>query len=407
MNNKLVVSQQNLTEGRALAILRRYWIGVAFVYLTIWWLGYRYLAASWQPITANQWSMGAGLMGLIVLGLLWQGLRQNRPSEDEPLWSTLGYGNGLSLARGLLLTLFTGFLFLPRPPGVLAWLPALLLTADRLLDLFDGYVARITGRESKLGAMLDIEFDGLDVLVAVLLGIQYGMLPAWYLVLAVSRQLFVAGMWLRRRAGKPNRDLPPSDNRRPIAGFQTGFLCVMLWPILPPALSNVAAILFAIPLCFSFGRDWLVVSHLIDPAATHYQQGRRWIKRIFEEWLPLLARVSIMLLVSTALWREWPDFPHWQRYFSQSGVNMAPPLLAALAFSFLTLAMLVLCGLSARVAALLLLLLVILDMQINGFLWSDNGLLLISTVIILHLGSGPLSLWRPEEHFLHTRFGKR
>lgn len=81
--------------------------------------------------------------------------------------------------------------------------------SERAIDFFDGFVARYTSRETRLGAILDIEFDGLGILIAVGLAIQYGHLPPWYLILGMARQLFILGIWLRRRLGKPVRELPP------------------------------------------------------------------------------------------------------------------------------------------------------------------------------------------------------
>ena len=43
----------------------------------------------------------------------------------------------------------------------------------------------------------------------------------------VERRL-LAGLWLRKRRGAPIYDLPPSVNRRVIAGLQMGFLAVIL-----------------------------------------------------------------------------------------------------------------------------------------------------------------------------------
>ena len=67
-------------------------------------------------------------------------------------------------------------------------------------------------------------------------------------------------------------------------------------------------------------------------------------------------------------------------------------------------ALLLLLGVVGRVAALVLAGLAALDILAVG-LNVGNGLLLACTVVVLHLGSGRLSLWQPEEHFLHTKLG--
>src|SRR5690606_1454163 len=150
--------------------------------------------------------------------------------------------------------------------------------------------------ETKLGSTLDIEFDGLGVFIAILLGIGYRALPIWYLPLAFSRQLFIAGIWLRQRRGLPVYAMTPSSNRRIIAGYQTAFISVALWPIFTGPMARLSAIVFALPLIFSFGREWLVVSGAIDPSSRGYQRFRATIKNLVEGWLPLAARVSGTLI---------------------------------------------------------------------------------------------------------------
>ena len=168
------------------------------------------------------------------------------------LLPTLGYGNGLTLTRGLAICLLAGFLFSPRPPGLLAWVPALLYTLSSIIDYLDGYVARVTGHSTVLGEILDMEFDGLGMLVAITVAIQYGQLPWWYLILGLGRQLFIGGIWLRNRLHKPIYEMTPSENRRLIAGFQMGFMTVILWPIFSPPTTTLACVLFSIPLAGSF-----------------------------------------------------------------------------------------------------------------------------------------------------------
>lgn len=385
--------------------LQRRWGLAVLLYIVGWLLGYWYLT-TWAYAYPVRWLVLAGIMLLVAMTILGRNLQHNRRGEHGPLLPTLGYGNGLTLTRGLLLLLLTGFLFSPRPTGPLLWVPAILFTASRLIDCFDGYVARITRHDTKLGAILDIEFDGLDLLVAVLLGIQYGVLPLWYIVLAVSRQLFVLGLWLRTRAGKPNRMWPPSDNRRVIAAYQTGFITVMLWPGFGPPLSTLASVIFAIPLIYSFGRDWLVASYVLDADSVFYQRARAGIKAFFEGWLPLAARLTAFSLTVVMLAREAPTFPHWQPYFAHLGLAGAWEL-PVLAVLFGVAALCVLLGIASRAAALLLIYLACLDIWSTSFVWSENALLFAAASIATHLGSRWLVLWQPEEPLLRTHFGKR
>lgn len=352
-------------------------------------LFYNYLRQIW-PSGAAEWWLSLTVVSTIVqMIIFWWGLRFNHPPNRMTLFPQLGYANSMTLTRGLLTCLLAGFLFNPQPSGSLTWMPALLYTCERLLDYFDGFVARITERETKLGTILDMEFDGLGLLIAVGLAIQYDKLPVWYLVLGLGRQLFVLGMWIRQRWHKPNYDLPPSDHRRLIAGFQTTFISVTLWPTLSNQVSLFAGYLFALPLIFSFGRDWLVVSGVMDGNSAWYHAARRQIKTVVEGWLPLLLRVT-MAIVTLFLLNTEP-------VIRASLWLLISWIVAILALTF---------GIVGRVAALMLIALLAMAMSQNG-LHPANLFLLSGAILILHLGSGRLALWTPEEGFLHRKLGEK
>jgi CDP-diacylglycerol---glycerol-3-phosphate 3-phosphatidyltransferase len=381
---------ENLT-GQTLASLRRRWLLFALLYGLTAVLGYWLLLQ--QTARAAQWlGLSVATMSL-QLGILWLALRYNHRPSEANLLPFLGYGNSLTLVRGLCTCLLAGFLFAPPPSAPLTWVPALLYTLERVIDYFDGYVARITKTETKLGAILDMEFDGLGILIAIALGIQYGKLPVWYLVLGLARQLFVAGMWLRQRRHLPVLDLPPSDYRRLIAGFQTGFISVVLWPVLTAQITLLASTIFALPLIYSFGRDWLVVSMVIDAQSGAYQTARRVAKQLFEGWLPLLARVVGASLTLLLLWRGVGSF------------YTASPLWVALSLLWVVAALLLALGMVGRAAALALFALACLDILTNQLNWANNGLLLICAMIVTHLGSGYLALWQPEEQLIRLKLG--
>lgn len=374
-------------ERRLISELRRQWLYVALIYVGVLGLGYWVLWRAWSTADALQWLLLATLAMMVQMIVLWWALRFNHPPEGAALFPTLGVANGMTLTRGLLTCLMAGFLFAPSPQGWLAWAPALLYMSERIIDFFDGFVARYTSRETRLGAILDIEFDGLGILIAVGLAIQYGHLPPWYLILGMARQLFILGIWLRRRLGKPVRELPPSDHRRLIAGFQTGFISIALWPLWRDEVALFAAWLFAVPLAFSFGRDWLAVSAAIDADSPRYHSLRRRAKWLIEEQSPFVVRLLAALL---AIWllRQSDAIPLW-----------AAPV-AALAVGS------VLLGVVGRAGALALAFFAAFDATTIGLHWV-NALLLACSVYILHIGSGRWSLWRPEEYYLHAKLGAR
>jgi CDP-diacylglycerol--glycerol-3-phosphate 3-phosphatidyltransferase len=386
-------------QPQELSPLRRQWLLVALFYAGGLLAGYYLLLQGTNTQFALQWLIVSATAMAIQLGILWWALPYNRRQghslavgEHADLLSSLGYANGITLLRGLLACMLAGFLFAPLPSGWLAWAPALLYTLDRLVDFADGYVARITRSETKLGEILDIEFDGLGILIAIALGIQYGKLPPWYLLLGLARQLFVLGMWLLRRADKPVYDLPPSEHRRMIAGFQTGFITVVLWPLWPPPVTLLAAYVMAIPLVFSFGRDWLVVSGVIDADSPGYGRARALGKLWLESWAPVVARLAAVILALPILLQPG------------AGGSDAAAVLSLLVIPGWAAAASVLFGIAARVGALVLAAIAALQITAAGMQW-DSSVLLICAIVVVHLGPGKWALWRPEEPILRAKAG--
>ncbi len=412
-----------------LTLLRLRWFLILIASLAALWVTAQLIQAGapHQNLsnTTSRWIWGA-LMGLVAhLGILWWGLDRNHRRNEPTLLTTLGYGNGITILRGVLISLLAGFLFISEPTTALAWLPAIFYATASILDFLDGYVARLTNHTTILGEVLDMEFDGLGILIAIGVAIRYGQLPPWYLILGFGRQLFLLGIWLRQRRGLPTFELTESGNRRIIAGFQMGFISVILWPILTPPLTTIICILFSIPLAASFGRDWLVVSGHFDPASEIYMKWRQRGKSLLEGWGPLACRVVGTAICGQMIWVGWPSFGSWMPFVSEiepMGFQFGWRLLLWVS-PFIVVAFLL--GILSRLCALLLLVPAFSDLLAIGpvyffnllsmnastsdsllpNLMTSNVLLLIALVWVLQFGGGTLALWAPEESVLHRRAG--
>ena len=125
------------------------------------------------------------------------------------------------------------------------------------LDGVDGWLARMTGSQSRFGARFDMETDALLVLVLSLLAWQSGKAGAWVLVAGLMRYAFVAATlawhWL-------DRPLPESQRRKTVCVLQLIALIACVAPILPDAWRVAAAVDAVLMVSWSFALDvaWLI-----------------------------------------------------------------------------------------------------------------------------------------------------
>ncbi len=378
-----------LVKTMPLESLRKEWSLFALFSMFFLAAGFTLLTATWQLHYATRWTLLAAIALVYQLSILWRFLHLNHRVDETQLLSSLGWGNRLTLLRGILIGGLIGFLAIPAPPGWLAWLPGIFYTLAIAADFFDGYLARITRRTTRLGELLDMSFDGLGVLAAILLAVLYGRLPGWYLLVALARYAFVFGLWLRKRLGKPNYELPPSIRRRALAGFQMGFLAVMLWPLFTPPGTHIVALLFGVPILLGFIQDWFYVSGWLKPGlgapSVSLQFGLRW--------LPFLLRITLVFLGASLILPNLPNFAQ------------LPAPQAAIAIADIVVISLLAFGITTRSAAIAGLILLGFH-QIYASLSLAQILMAAGFSAITFLGGGPFSLWTPEEYLVYHRAGK-
>ena len=109
------------------------------------------LTAQNPDFSARRWLM---ISALVVAGEFWflrRVLDQNHPPGQKELYPDLGSANRLTIFRGIAYAWMAGFLLMPRPGGLMDWLPALLYGGASIADVFDGYLARRSGRDIPSG----------------------------------------------------------------------------------------------------------------------------------------------------------------------------------------------------------------------------------------------------------------
>ena len=391
----------NPDDNPILFRLRRRWFIFTACCFAALAAGFIWLQVSWQPEYALRWLGQAVLVVTYLLWTLWRALPENHRSEEAIQLPTFGAGTTLTLIRGVLIACLAGFLFSPWPDGWLAWLPGLVYTLAALMDYFDGFLARVTNHATRMGEILDLSLDGVGMLTAAFLAVQYGQVPAWYLVVALARYLYLAGLWLWDRLGKRAYPLQPSVRRRAFAGLQMGFLFVMLWPVFSPPGTHLAAALFALPFLAGFILDGLTASGIL------HQPGRRTgIWNAAARWLPVLLRLCAAALMIGPLSRRFLEAGEQAANFAAPSAIAPQTWILILGVLEAVVSILLLLGAAGRTASIFGLSLLGVSQIFTPLTPVQISLAVIYTMI-LYLGSGALSLWTPEDRLIYRRAGER
>lgn len=375
----------NLENQLSLRRLRYQWGWTTFLGLLVWVATFWWLRSWWARGYAIRWLFFSGLALIYLVRVVWRGLGDNHRLGEGELLPTLGLGNILSIARGMILVLFCGFLFSPWPAaGWTAWLPGLLYTLAALPDFADGAVARLTNHVTKLGETLDMSIDSLGVLGVSLLSVQYGQVPWWYLLVGLARYFFLAGIWLRRKRGLPVYELPFSVRRRGYAALAMGLFFVILYPVFRPPGTHLAAAVFAVYVLGGFIWDWLVTAgRLPGQPGDGYLGLEKWIVR----YVPLLLRGLLLI---------WSAISLWPALLSQGSPTLR--LLEVLVVLCLIL------GIAGRVMAIAALVILGLHQAAAPLDWVQYALIILHTNL-LFLGTGAFSLWPVEDRLIYRRIG--
>ena len=383
-----------------LAQLRVRWLLIAILWGIAVALVFILLRPQWQ--FAERWLLLTTLTSVYCLHVLWIHLPENHPPESNLLLTKMGYGNGLTIFRAICLSLIAGFIFSPWPSGVLAWAIALTYTVAAIADFFDGFVARITHHVTKLGETLDMEYDGLAMLVVTLLAVSFGQLPRWYLLLGFARYFFVFGLWVRTRRDLPTYDLHPSVHRRIFAGFQMGFMAATIWPIVPVGMATIGGVVFGSLTAGGFLRDWFVVIGRIDPSSSRYKSVQQPVFIFFKRWLPLACRmiipIGMFLILNTST--------QWLQLLDAFNLPLAQQLVVVFTALGAVGTVAVAFGIASRLATLLLIVPVGLNMWIHGTTW-QNGITATAIALVMVLGPGNFAVWPIEERFIGRKSGER
>ena len=137
--------------------------------------------------------------------------------------------NKITLLRVLLIPLYL-FVYLAEPlsrtPNL--WLALIIFSVASITDAVDGYVARRYKLVTNFGKLMDPLADKLLVCAALVAFTASGALPAWAVIVLISREFYISG--LRQLAVEQGQVLAASSS----AKFKTTTQIVLIIYILMP-----------------------------------------------------------------------------------------------------------------------------------------------------------------------------
>lgn len=176
--------------------------------------------------------------------------------SDHP-HSRFGPANLVTAFRACLVSLVgAAFLFFHDLAGseAVLWSLIAVVVFALSLDGVDGFLARRSGLESRLGARFDMEVDALLILILSLAALLLGKAGLWVLLIGLMRYGFVAASWVLPQL---NGELFPSFRRKLVCVLQIGSLCIILVPFITPNYSIAIAAAALLALSYSFAVDVL------------------------------------------------------------------------------------------------------------------------------------------------------
>ena len=176
----------------------------------------------------------------------------------------MGLANWLTILRILLIPVFVSLLVY-RKPG-----PALVVFAlAALTDLLDGYVARRSGSQSRLGAFLDPTADKLLLMASFVTLTYLKALPFWITAVVISRDvILVAGVLVIQMVGA--RIYP----RPTWAGKVTTFLQILV------VLVGLTTRYVQLPPVARGAVMWLAAGFTVFSGLQYIAQGMRFLNAV-------------------------------------------------------------------------------------------------------------------------------
>lgn len=103
----------------------------------------------------------------------------------------------ITLVRVAMIPAFMVFMYLSGgQPGLWMWISLAIFIVASLTDYIDGHIARKYNQVSDFGKFLDPLADKLLVIAAMTMFTEWGGMPAWALMIVLTREFAVTGLRL-------------------------------------------------------------------------------------------------------------------------------------------------------------------------------------------------------------------
>ena len=119
--------------------------------------------------------------------------------------------NKLTILRVIMIPFFVFFLLSGVGGSAAKWIALVIFAAASITDTLDGYIARRDNLITDFGKFMDPLADKLLVCSAMICLVEMGRIPAWIVIVIISREFIISGF-----------RLIASDNGRVIAASYWG-----------------------------------------------------------------------------------------------------------------------------------------------------------------------------------------
>ena len=127
-------------------------------------------------------------------------------------------------------------------PGLWMWLALAVFIIASLTDYVDGQIARRCNQVSDFGKFLDPLADKLLTIAAMTIFCQWGMMPAWALMIVLTREFAVTGLRLVA-VGKGKVIAAGWSGKVKTASTMIGLCVLMAFPTVPVLATIVNAVI--------------------------------------------------------------------------------------------------------------------------------------------------------------------